>query len=201
MNTFLMKKPVFGIGIFFLVNLLPSLAIAQATYHNKGIARMVIYGTSNINEWKMSSGKGVCSGTFIIDESGSLTGLSGISFSMQVSTLKSVHGSQMDNNAYKAMAVDRNPNISFSSSTVTVVADGNGVYTITAHGRMQISSGSQQVVIVAKGKVQADRSIQIEGTYNILTTDYNVAPISIMMGAVKTSPNVRIEYSLVMRPQ
>jgi hypothetical protein len=66
---------------------------------------------------------------------------------------------------------------------------------------MQISSGSQQVVIVAKGKVQADRSIQIEGTYNILTTDYNVAPISIMMGAVKTSPNVRIEYSLVMRPQ
>jgi hypothetical protein len=196
-----MKKPVFGIGIFFLVNLLPSLAIAQATYHNKGIARMVIYGTSNINEWKMTSGKGICSGTFIIDASGSLTGLSGISFSMQVSTLKSVHGSQMDNNAYKAMAVDRNPNISFSSSTVTVVADGNGVYTITAHGRMQISSASQQVVIVAKGKVQADRSIQIEGTYNILTTDYNVAPISIMMGAVKTSPNVRIEYSLVMRPQ
>jgi hypothetical protein len=162
---------------------------------------MVIYGTSNINEWKMTSGKGICSGTFIIDASGSLTGLSGISFSMQVSTLKSVHGSQMDNNAYKAMAVDRNPNISFSSSTVTVVADGNGVYTLTAHGRMQISSASQQVVIVAKGKVQADRSIQIEGTYNILTTDYNVAPISIMMGAVKTSPNVRIEYSLVMRPQ
>ena len=201
MNTFLIQKSVFGIGFFLLVIFLPSLAIAQATYHNKGIAKMVIYGTSNINDWKMTSEKGICSGTFTMDASGTLTSVTGISFSMQVSTLKSVQGSQMDNNAYKAMAVDRNPNITFTSTSATVVADGSGHYTITVQGRLQISSGSKQVTIVAKGKALVDKSIQIDGTYSVLTTDYNVAPISTMMGAVKTSPNVRIEYSLVMRPQ
>jgi hypothetical protein len=34
-----------------------------------------------------------------------------------------------------------------------------------------------------------------------VTTDYNVKAISIMLGAIKTSANVKIDYTLVMRPQ
>jgi hypothetical protein len=185
----------------FLFLLMALISQAQTKYTSGGNAKIVVNGTSNIHDWILQSSKGSCNGTMLLDASGNLTGIQGLGFTMAVHTLKSEHGSQMDNNAYKAMTADKTPNISFSSEAATVTAKGGGAYTISAPGKLQISSGTKQVTLVANAKMNADKSLTIDGAYKLVTTDYNVKPISIMLGAIKTSANVTINYSLVMRPQ
>ena len=185
--------------IILIIVLLPSQLVAQSKYSTNA-AKITINGTSNIHDWKMVSATGTCSGTFTVDGAGALTGITGLSFSVPVSTLKSDNGSQMDNNAYKAINASKYPNITFSSSSATVTPKGGNTFTISAPGKLQISSGTKDVTLVATGKVNADKSITIDGTYKLVTTDYNVKAISIMLGAIKTSANVTISYSLIMKP-
>lgn len=180
---------------------LAGISEAQVKYASNPGVKIIIDGTSNIHDWKMESSKGTCSGNFTLDASGHLTAIDGLSFSVAIATLKSEHGSQMDNNAYKAMAADKNPNITFTATSATVTSKGGGSYTISAPGRLQISSGAQNVTLVANAKVNADKSISLDGIYKLVTTDYNVKPISIMLGAIKTSPKVSVSYVFVMKPQ
>ena len=187
--------------IFFFLLLLPFQSDSQIKYTSNGAAKVTVNGTSNIHDWVMKTGKGTCTGSFSMDASGVLTGITGLSFSLPVVSLKSEKGSQMDNNAYKAMSSDKYPNITFSSGSATVTSKGGGSYSISAPGKLQISSGTKDVTLVAIAKVNGDKSVTIDGSYKLVTTDYNVKAISIMLGAIKTSPNVTIGYSLIMKPQ
>jgi hypothetical protein len=72
---------------------------------------------------------------------------------------------------------------------------------VTAPGKLSISSGTRDVTLVANGKVNADKSLSLDGSYKLVTTDYNVKPISIMLGAIKTEAGVNIKYSFVAKPQ
>jgi hypothetical protein len=180
---------------------LRGLSEAQVKYASNSSVKIIVDGTSNIHDWKMESSKGTCSATFTLDASGNLTAINGLTFSVAIASMKSEHGSQMDNNAYKAMAADKYPNITFSAASATVTPKGGGNYTISAPGRLQISSGVQNVTLVANAKVNADKSISLDGIYKLVTTDYNVKPISIMLGAIKTSANVSVSYVFVMKPQ
>jgi polyisoprenoid-binding protein YceI len=180
---------------------LPGLIEAQVKYASNSSVKIIVDGTSNIHDWKMESSKGTCSATFTLDASGNLTAVNGLIFSVAIASMKSEHGSQMDNNAYKAMAADKYPNITFNAASATITSKGGGNYTISAPGRLQISSGAQNVTLLANAKVNADKSISLDGIYKLVTTDYNVKPISIMLGAIKTSANVSISYVFVMKPQ
>lgn len=189
---------VFLLALLFIITQ-PATLAAQATYTNRGVAKVQINGTSNIQDWNMKTEKGTCEGIFIFNGAGQLTGITDLSFTLPVYTLKSQKGSQMDNNAYKAMASDKYPNITFSSSNVTVTYNGGANYSISAQGRMEISSGARDITLVATGILNSDKSVIIKGSYKLVTTDYNVSAISIMLGAVKTSPDVSIDYTLTMK--
>jgi polyisoprenoid-binding protein YceI len=193
-------KNVISLTTALILIVLPFVLSAQTKYSSGGAAKMVVNGTSNIHDWKLEGAKGTCAGTFTLDAAGNLTALSGLSFTMPVTALKSEHGSQMDNNAYKAIGSDKYPNITFNSGSATVAKSGAG-FTITAPGKLQISSGTKDVTLVATAKVNPDKSLTITGSYKLVTTDYNVKAISIMLGAIKTSANVSIDYNLVMKPQ
>jgi polyisoprenoid-binding protein YceI len=180
---------------------LPGLSEAQVKYASNSSVKIIVDGTSNIHDWKMESSKGTCSATFTLDASGNLTAANGLTFSVAIASMKSEHGSQMDNNAYKAMAADKYPNITFNAASATITSKGAGNYSISAPGQLQISSGAQNVTLVANAKVNADKSISLDGIYKLVTTDYNVKAISIMLGAIKTSPKVSVSYVFVMKPQ
>ncbi len=202
MNTLMGTKGKIGIHLvlFFLAILAPVFLLAQP-YTTNGAAKIVVAGTSNIHDWTLTSNYGTCTGTYEIDGAGIITGLTNLGFTMTVTNLKSTHGNNMDNNAYKAMAADKYPNIKFNSAKATITSNGGGNYSITAPGKLMISSGTKDVTLVATGKMNADKTISITGSYKLVTTDYNVKAISIMLGAIKTSPNVTINYTLTMKPQ
>jgi len=173
---------------------------AQTNYGTQ-LMNTVIEGTSNIHDWELISPKAACTMQLTMDPSGKLSAIGNVQYVIQVNTLKSKHGSQMDNNAYKAMDAEGHPTIRFNGATGTVKSSGANVYLVTVPGKLSISSGTRDVVLSATLKVNPDRSVSIEGTQKLKTTDYNVKAISIMLGAIKTSPDVTIKYSMNAKPQ
>lgn len=196
----LQYKPIIIIFLFLISTLFSTTVSAQKNYSANNAVKTTIKGTSNIHDWEMISDKGNCTLIFQEDATGVITGMSNLNFSMQVNTLKSKHGSNMDNNAYKAMASDKYPVIKFIASSGTIKSNGAGSFTITVPGKLTISSGTRDVTLTANCKVNADKSISISGSYNLKTTDYNVKAISIMLGAIKTSADVTILYSMTVKP-
>lgn len=193
-------KKLETIGILLMIFFLPVFAFSQVKM-GSNTTKVVIEGTSNIHDWIMTSTSGSTTGTWTVDAAGVPTALTNLSFIVNVTTLKSEKGSTMDNNAYKAMAADKYPAIKFSSASATIQPKGGNAFTVTAPGKLSISSGTRDVTLVANGKVNADKSISIDGNYKLVTTDYNVKPISIMLGAIKTEAGVNIKYSFVAKPQ
>ena len=173
---------------------------AQTNYGTQ-LMSTVIEGTSNIHDWELISPKAVCTMQLTMDPSGKLSAIGNVQYVIQVNTLKSKHGSQMDNNAYKAMDAEDHPTIRFTGAAGTVKSSGANVYLVTVPGKLSISSGTRDVVLSATLKVNPDRSVSIDGTQKLKTTDYNVKAISIMLGAIKTSPDVTIKYSMNVKPQ
>jgi hypothetical protein len=202
MNTLMnqMRKQGGNLIILLLAITAPLILHAQP-YTTNGAAKIEVAGTSNINDWTLTSKYGTCTGTFIMDGSGNVTGLNNLGFTMTVTNLKSSRGSTMDYNTYKAMASDKYPNIKFSSTATTIQSNGGGNYSITAQGRLTITSETKDVTLLANGKMNADKTISIIGSYKLVTTDYNVKPISIMLGSIKTSADVTINFTLTMKPQ
>ncbi len=173
---------------------------AQTTYGTQTM-NTVIEGTSNIHDWELISPKAACTMQLSMDAAGKLTGISNVQYTIQVNTLKSKHGSQMDNNAYKAMNAADHPAIRFTGAAGTVRPSAGGSYVVSVPGKLSISSGSRDVVLSANLKVNADRSVSVEGVQKLKTTDYNVKAISIMLGAIKTSPDVTVKYNMNVKPQ
>lgn len=122
--------------------IIPAILTAQP-YTTYGAAKIVVEGTSNIHDWTLTSNYGTCTGAVEMDGSGNVSALNNLGFVMTVTNLKSTHGSTMDNNAYRAMAADKYPHIKFNSSSATLKANGAGSYTITAPGKLSISSGTK----------------------------------------------------------
>ncbi|HEX5669778.1 MAG TPA: hypothetical protein VFX73_13290 [Chitinophagaceae bacterium] len=200
MRTIQRKLEQVGILILIAIFLLPVMTFSQVKMGSNS-TKVVIEGTSNIHDWIMTSNTGSTSGTWTVDAAGVPLSLTNLSFIVNVTTLKSEKGSTMDNNAYKAMASDKYPAIKFSCTSATIQNKGGNAFTVTAPGKLSISSGTKDVTLVANGKVNADKSLTLDGSYKLVTTDYNVKAISIMLGAIKTSANVNIKYSLTAKPQ
>ncbi len=175
--------------------------LAAQTPYGSGNVRTTIVGTSNIHDWELVSQKGSCTVSLQLAGDGTLAGVGQVQFDMAVNSLKSEHGSQMDNNAYKAMDEPNHPRIRFTGASATVRPAAGGSYALTVNGRLSISSVTRDVMLTAVARMHPDRSATIEGAYPLVTTDYNVKPISIMLGAIKTSANVTIRYAMTVRPQ
>ncbi len=173
---------------------------AQVKYGTQTV-NTVIEGTSNIHDWELISPKAACTMQLTLDPVGKLTAIGGVEYLIHVNTLKSKHGSQMDNNAYKAMNAEDHPTIRFTGAAGTVKPSGTGIYAVSVPGKLNISNGTRDVVLTATLRVNADRSVTIDGAQKLKTTDYNVKAISIMLGAIKTSPDVTVKFNMNVKPQ
>ena len=197
-NTF--YRSGFLLFVLFGLGMLSVGVQAQTTYTAQTM-NTVIEGTSNIHDWELISPKANCTMQLSMDAQGKLTGISNVQYAVQVNTLKSKHGSQMDNNAYKAMNAEDHPTIRFTGSSGTIRSSAAGAYVVSVPGKLSISSGTRDVVLTANLKVNADRSVTVDGAQNLKTTDYNVKAISIMLGAIKTSPDVTVKFNMNVKPQ
>lgn len=153
-----------------------------------------IAGTSSLHDWTEKSDKGTAEATFAINND-KIIDLSTLTFTLPSKSLKSEH-TMMDNNTYKALNADKNPNITYVATSATVTPVDATTYTIQTAGKLTIAGNTRETEVVATGKINADKSITVTGTKKFKMTDYGVKPPTAMFGTIKTGDDLTISYNL-----
>jgi polyisoprenoid-binding protein YceI len=182
--------------ILFTVSLFNS-TLAQTTYQTTGPAKIQILGTSNIHDWEMNTDKGNSTAVFVTDAHGALSGLTALTFTLPVESLKS-ENSGLNKNAYKAMRSDKFAQLTFTVLSASIKPAGSA-YAVSSKGRLTISGVSRDVDVTGTCTVNADKSIALNGSYKLKMTSYNVTPPSIMLGAIKTGDDVTVKFNLLYK--
>ncbi|MGZ5247328.1 MAG: YceI family protein [Flavitalea sp.] len=190
-----LKKLILPASIFLAVFSFNSV-FAQTSF-KANVVKTTLEGTSNIHDWTMISQKGTCAAVVTMGGN-NVTALSGLQFSMPAESLKSEHA-QMDKNTYKHLKTSKYPTISFVSNSCTVKSTGGNNFQVVSRGKLTISGTTKDVDLIANGTVNADKSITFNGAYKFKMTDFNVPPVSIMLGAIKTGDGISVKYDLTLK--
>lgn len=181
------------------LGMLPN-TLAQGAYKlsaDKGTI-IKILGTSNVHDWTMASSILESQGNFKLNDGKELTGLSSLSFSLAVKSLKSEHES-MDSRTYKTVNADKYPKISYKLNAATVTALEKNKYLIKATGDLTISGTTQTITMNVTAVVNPDHSITCSGSAPVKLTDYKIDPPSFMLGAMKVKNDLNIQFNLIYK--
>lgn len=187
--------------LFMAVILLLSVRItnAQSYFKLSGAKENTIKvsGKSNVHDWSMNALGPIAEADFgmLTGEDGVPQTLTSLSFSVNAKSLKSEHAS-MDARTYKLLKSESNPKIGFKLSNATISPNGKGKFSVKANGNLTIAGVTKTVGLLVNGEVKSDQSITCSGSYAIKLTDYGMQPPSFMLGAMKVTNDVVVNYSL-----
>ena len=154
-----------------------------------------VSGTSSLHDWEMKSKQGKCEVVFELGENDKITGVSGLNFTLDATTIKSEY-TMMDNNTYKALKTKTNKNISFVLASGTVTQSDASSYLVKVTGNLTIAGKTQKIDLAATAKYNgADKSFTINGSKKLKMTDYGVDPPTAMFGTIKTGNDITIAFS------
>ena len=166
---------------------------AQAKYHAQTMD-VTVSGTSTLHDWEMKSSKGQVDASILF--ANNILTLSGLSFNFPSESLKSGH-SMMDNNTYKALKTEKNPNISFVLTSGNVTPSGANTFLFNGMGSLTIAGTTIQTDLVATLKYNPeDKSFTCTGVKKFKMTQYGVKPPTVMLGTIKTGDEISIAYNL-----
>ena len=103
-------------------------------------------------------------------------------------TLASAKG-DIDKNMHKALKVVEHPDITFR----LVRFDGN----TRAIGMLKIAGVEREVALVITTK-RAGATLSVQGSLDLLMTDYGITPVKALMGMLKTDPKVTVTFETVL---
>ncbi len=162
-------------------------------YRAQGL-NISISGTSTLHDWTLKSDKGKCDVNFVMTGD-KPTGISALSFTIPVETLKSGK-SAMDKNTYKAMKADEHKNVSFALVSGKVIQKDAVTYQILTIGKMTIAGTTRQMDLLATATYNpTDKSFTVSGSEKMKMTDFNVTPPTVMFGSIKTGNDITISFS------
>ena len=155
---------------------------------------VTIHGTSNLHAWdekvETVSGDGIINRN--TDGSFDLTTLH---IKMNVHSIKSDMGSIMNNNTYKALKADANPDISFALiNPIASIQPTSTGKTLSAKGTLTIAGVSNPVDMQVKISMQEKGKLAFEGSQTIKMTDYNINPPTALFGTLKTGNEITIRF-------
>lgn len=113
-----------------------------------------------------------------------------------VASLKSGEG-KLDKNLYEALGAKENPEIVFQMKTyeMKLSTEVPGGSAISARGDLIIAGKSR--VVTLQGLAKSDPAgTRVDGSFNLLMTDFGVQPPALMLGALKTKNQITVRYVL-----
>lgn len=123
-------------------------------------ATVTVNGTSPMHDWAMTSNSATFSGTV----SGNT--ITNVKFLMAAKNLKSTKGKMMDNKAYNALKSDKNPNISFTATSLNVGKS-------TVSGKLTIA-GVTKTVSLPVNVVKNGKSYNISAKEEMKMSDFGI---------------------------
>ncbi len=171
-NLATIKMLVLALGLF------TGLANAQAITGKS--VKVSVDGTSPMHDWTMTSSSATFSGTV------SGNSINNVKFVMPAKNLKSTKGKMMDNKAYDALKAAKNPNITFTATSMNI---GKG----TVNGKMTIAgvtkNASIPVTVVKNGA-----SYSITGSEKLNLSEYGMERPGFM--GVKTGDAITVTVNI-----
>jgi polyisoprenoid-binding protein YceI len=170
-------------------------AFSQPKYIAKKSISLTLSGTSTLHDWDMKSAQGTFEANFVLNGSGVITAVNGLSFSTKAENLKSGHDA-MDKNAYVALKSDKWPVLSYTSNAATITKLDATTYSVKTTGKLTIAGTTLDEEVDATCKVNSDRSITIMGSKKISMKDFGMSAPTFMMGTVQTGNDVVLKFDL-----
>jgi len=174
--------------------LISATVIATSNYTlSKGYV-VTINGTSNLHDWNETVGTVTGSSNVTWNTDGSLD-LTSIKLEMNVASIKSTEGSTMDNNTYKALKGDADPEITIVlTAPIKSIQVKAGTATISAPCNFTIAGVTKPVKMSVKVTSQGQAKLEFDGEQTIEMTDYGISPPTALFGALKTGNEIKINF-------
>jgi hypothetical protein len=190
--------------ILFLMAIWPLVGAglpAESTYKLGQRYTVTIHGTLSIHDWVETVGE-VTGEMKAGPHAGGGTDLSSIRISMIVRSIRSDMGKTMDNNTYKALKAEVDPEITFRlGAPVTVTAAGGKRQPIALAGQLTLAGVTRPAILWINDLSIWPDSMRFEGTQSIKMTDFGVKPPSALFGTLKVGPVLTINFITVFTIQ
>lgn len=167
-------------------------------------------GSSNVHDWKSRTDRLSVAFTGIqgAPEPGDLAALEelirsskirGLTLKIPVASMKSGKDG-LDKNMQKALKADKYPDIVFEMSGYEFAGEaGADTMTIQAQGAITVAGVVRPETIKAI-VVRGDQGLWLQGTKDLLMTDFEIKPPTMMMGTLRTKNEVKVHYRLLLTP-
>jgi len=154
-----------------------------------------IHGTSNLHDWDENVVTVTGNGNIDWNTNGSFD-LATMNIKMEVHSIKSTEGSMMNNNTYKALKADNNPEITFALNA-PVRSIPVGTHTIAAKIALTIAGVTKLIDMSVTTTALAHGNVSFEGSKTIKMTDYGVKPPVALLGTMRTGDDITIKFKTV----
>ena len=176
------------------IMLISATAITTSNYTLSKGYMVTINGTSNLHDWNETVGTVTGSSNVTWNTDGSLD-LTSIKLEMNVASIKSTEGSTMDNNTYKALKGDADPEITIVlTAPIKSIQVKAGTATISAPCNFTIAGVTKPVKMNVKVTSQGQAKLEFDGEQTIEMTDYGISPPTALFGALKTGNEIKISF-------
>jgi polyisoprenoid-binding protein YceI len=187
-------KQLLRTSIFIVLAALPLISFSQSFEANKNGSSVVVKGTSNLHAWEMNV-TDFQSGFQMNRDQSAVKNISNITFTTKTKDLKS-ESSIMDKKAHDAMKADKSPEIKFTGTSVSdLVSEGNK-FNGTAKGNLTVAGETKEVTLPFRGVLNADRTIDIDASADLLMTSFKMSPPTAIMGTLKTGDKITVSVKL-----
>jgi len=155
---------------------------------------VTILGTSNLHNWNETVATVSGDGSVTWNEDGTFD-LNTINLKMDVHSIKSDMGSIMNNNTYKALKADNNPEIIFVLAIPDKAIKANSAATtVSVKGTLTIAGKTQPIEMQVKISMQGHNLLSFTGSQTIKMTDYGISPPTALLGTLKTGDEITIQF-------
>lgn len=183
--------------LFFLLAITLGITMVASTANGqtyKAVAGSIIKvdGSSNLHDWVMqaSSFSGEAQ---LVFQGSNVTDISALTFSLPVKNLKAKED-LMNSRAYKAMKADKFPTVAFKLTSAQVSGSS-----VKATGALTIAGVTKTASLDGKITENADGSVTVTGARKIKMSEFGIEPPTFMLGALKVTDEVTVEYTLKLK--
>jgi polyisoprenoid-binding protein YceI len=108
----------------------------------------------------------------------------------------------LDENMRKALKGNQYKDIRFQMDSYDVLASpaGGVAMSLLLHGRLRLAGVERKIDVGAIG-VRVKDGLRISGSKDLLMTDYQIKPPTIMLGAIKTKNLITVKFTAILQKE
>ena len=190
---------------FLILALVAQSSIAQTTDNKSRFVftnepSVFIDGTSTVHDWTCDVKK--YTGSFSSGAKGATTPLAIESgtFSVAIDDIDCGKGA-MNSKMKDALGGNKATNVMFVLTSAKLVPTTGAAFSAELTGALKMAGVTKPIVLIATGQTLADNQVQIEGSVDVVMSDFDIDPPTAMLGMLKTGDKVTIRFNVVARPQ